>query len=59
MQTAITDNNDMYVKQKKEKVIEAVYTHSSCMLSLGHTHVPGLRNIEQNTMSNKPKEMGQ
>ena len=47
MQTEITDNNDMYVKQKKEKVIEAVYTHGSCMLSLRHTYVPEPRNIEQ------------
>ena len=47
MQTAVTTNNDMYVKQRKEKTIKVVYAHGSMMFSMGHTCVLGLRNIER------------
>ena len=35
----------MEAKQKKDEVIQAVYTHASILLSLGNAHISGLRNI--------------
>ena len=58
MQSTITDNDAMFVRKKREKAIEVVYTHGSCMLNLGHTHVPRLRNIEQKYRIRQTKEDG-
>ena len=55
MQATIGANDDMDVKQKKEKTIDVVFAHGSMMLSLGHTHVPGLRNIEQKHYTKQTK----
>ena len=47
MQASVGGNDDMAAKQKKNKTIDAVYAHGSMQLSLGHTLIPGLRNVEK------------
>ena len=47
MQAPVGANDDMAARQRKEKTIQAVYAHGSMQLSLGHTLVPGLRNVEK------------
>ena len=47
MQAPIRDGDDMATKQKKNKTIDAICAHGSFQLSIGHTIVPGMRNVEK------------
>jgi hypothetical protein len=58
MQSPVGGGDDMEAKQRKERTIQSVYAHGSMMLSLGHTYVPGLRNVDEIYRIKKLKKDG-
>ena len=57
-QTAIRGEYDIWVKQKKKKVVQVVYTHGCMQLSNGHAHILGLINIAKKHRIKKREKNG-